>query len=245
MKIDAFIFCYNEEKMIRHTLDHYSSFCDRITIMDNYSNDETITIITNEYQNVKITSFETNNQCREDIQTNLKNNCWKKSKADYVIVCDMDELLYSDNFNLALEKLNKYKPSVCSVIGYEMFSKKFPRNYNKSIIKQIKYGIRNYMFDKTILFSPKYVKEINYDYGAHTCNPKFKNKYRKNPLVEFKLLHYKYLDRKALIDKHKKYACRLSDINIKREWGVEYLDGENHINDKFKKAKKHAFKIIP
>jgi len=245
MKIDAFIFCYNEEKMIRHTLNHYSKFCDKITIMDNYSNDETISIITNEYQNVKIIPFDTNNQCREDIQTSLKNNCWKKSKADYVIVCDMDELLYSDNFSLELEKLNKYKPSICCMIGYEMYSNKFPTNYSKSIFEQIKYGVRNYRFDKTIIFSPKYVKEINYDYGAHTCNPELKNRYKKNQLIEFKLLHYKYLDRKALIDKHKKYACRLSEINIKQSWGIEYQDGENHIKNKFKKAKKHAFKIIP
>ncbi len=179
MNIDAFIFCYNEEKMIRHTLNHYSKFCDKITVMDNCSNDETIAIITNEYRNVKIISFETNNQCREDIQTNLKNTCWKKSKADYVIVCDMDEFLYSDNFNLEFEKLQKYKPSVCSIIGYEMFSKKFPAKYNKSILEQVKYGVRNYRFDKTILFSPKYIKEINYDYGAHTCNPEFKNRCKK------------------------------------------------------------------
>ncbi len=68
---------------------------------------------------------------------------------------------------------------------------------------------------------------------------------KKNHLIEFKLLHYKYLDRKAIVEKHKKYASRLSDINIKQSLGIEYQDGENHINEKFKYAKKHAFKIIP
>ena len=157
----------------------------------------------------------------------------------------MDEILYSDNLDLEFEKLKKYKPSVCSVIGYEMFSNKFPANYNKSIFEKVKYGVRNYRFDKTIIFSPKYVAEINYSYGAHTCIPKLKKKYKKNHLVEFKLLHYKYLNKKALIDKHEKYACRLSDINIKNTWGKEYLDGKNHIDNKFKNAKKHSFKIIP
>jgi len=231
--------------MIRHTLNHYSKFCNKITIMDNYSNDKTISIITHEYPNVKITYFDTNNEFREDIQTSLKNTCWKKSKADYVIVCDMDELLYSDNLNLILEKLKKKKPSICSVIGYDMYSKKFPTNYKKSIFEQVKFGVRNQMFDKSIIFSPKYVNDINYNYGAHLCEPDLKHRYKDQYLIEFKLLHFKFLNINSLIEKHKKYVSRLSAINIEREWGVEYLDGENHINNKFLKAKTHAFKIIP
>jgi len=245
MKIDAFIFCYNESNMIRHTLNHYSRFCDQITILDNHSDDNCISIIKKEYKDVIIRKFETNNQCREDIQTNLKNNCWKNSTADYVIVCDMDEFLYSENMDLELKKLEKYKPSICSCIGYEMFSDNFPGQYNQLIFEQVKLGVRNYRFDKTIIFSPKDITEINYDFGAHSCRPKLKTKHTKDYLVEFKLLHYKYLDKKIVIDRHKNYVNRLSNINIFKLWGKEYLQGRKHINKMFRKAQKHSFKVIP
>ncbi|WP_250433011.1 glycosyltransferase family 2 protein [Hanstruepera flava] len=245
MKISAFILCYNESLMIRHTLNYYTTFCSEITILNNNSSDNSIEIVKTEYPNVKIKNFGVENSFREDTQTELKNNCWKNSDADYVIVCDMDEFLYSDDLESKLNLLDKQRPAICSVIGYEMFSKKFPKNYNESLLDQVKYGIRNYRFDKSIIFNPKKIKNINYDFGAHTCLPEFYDKKAEDILIEFKLLHFKYLSKKYLYRKHLNYTNRLSITNIINEWGAEYREGKKHIDNKFKIAKKHIFKIIP
>ncbi|WP_418510883.1 glycosyltransferase family 2 protein [Corallibacter sp.] len=245
MKISAYILCFNESLMIRHTLNYYSNFCTEITVLNNNSTDDSIEIITNEYPDVKIKNFGEPNLYREDIQTDIKNNCWKESDADYVIVCDMDEFLYAENLPEKLKLLEEQKPAICSVIGYEMFSKKFPKDYKISLLDQVKYGVRNYRFDKTIIFSPKKVKNINFDYGAHSCDPEFYTSGNQDILFEFKLLHFKYLSKKYLYRKHLKYMKRMSKINIVNRWGAEYTEGKKHIDKKFKLAKKHLFKIIP
>lgn len=244
MFIEAFILCYNESKIIRHTLNYYSKFCDRITVLDNYSNDKSLKIIKNEYPDVIIKQFGAS-EYREDILTETRNNCWKGSTADYVIMCDTDEFLYADNLIEQLERLKQKKPAICPVIGYEMFSEDFPKAYSKPITDSVKYGIRNYRFDKSIIFSPKKVKNINFDVGAHSCNPEFYEGENKSELVEFKLLHFKYLSRKYLYDKHAHYLKRQSKINLFYKWGKEYSEGKAHIDKKFEEANKHLLKIVP
>lgn len=246
MIIDAYILCFNEKLMVRHTLNYYLTFCNTVTILDNYSTDKTLQIIKSEYPQVVVTQFDTKGEAREDIQTELKNNCWKNNTtADYVIVCDMDELLYAQNIHQKIEELKKYQPAICVVTGYEMFSKRFPKKYKKSIIEQVKMGVKNNRFDKTIIFSPKKVKEINYDFGAHNCYPELYKKGVVDYIVEFKLLHFKFVGRNQLIRKHKKYQKKLSKVNHANGWGIEYLKGAKYIKKAFKKAKKHKFKIVP
>lgn len=244
MFIEAFILCYNESKIIRHTLNYYSKFCDQITILDNYSNDKSLAIIKSEYPNVIIKQFGAQNY-REDILTVTRNNCWRNSTADYVIICDTDEFLYAENLEEKLELLKQKMPAICPVIGYEMFSDDFPKDYKKPITDSVKYGIRNYRFDKSILFSPKKVKNINYDVGAHSCEPEFYSDEEVSELIEFKLLHFKYLSRKYLYIKHGKYMKRQSKINLFYKWGNEYNEGKKHIDEKFENAKKHLLKILP
>lgn len=244
MFLEAFILCYNESKIIRHTLNYYSKFCDQITVLDNYSNDDTLSIIKSEYPKVIIKQFGAQN-FREDILTETRNTCWKNSIADYVIICDTDEFLYADNLSEKLELLKLKRPAICSVIGYDMFSDKFPVDYTKPITETVKYGVRNYRFDKSIIFSPKKVKYINYDVGAHSCNPKFYPGNKASELVEFKLLHFKYLSKKYLYTKHSNYVKRQSKINLLYKWGKQYSEGKKHIDKKFKKAKKHLLKILP
>lgn len=245
MKISAFILCFNESLMVRHTINYYSKFCSEITILNNNSNDNSVEIIKKEYPEVKIKNFGIENSYREDILTEIRNSCWKASEADYVIVCDMDEFLYADDLDNTLKLLDKYRPALCSVVGYEMFSKKFPKNYNISLIDQVKVGVRNYRFDKTIIFNPKKVKHINYDYGSHSCMPEFYDKKIEDRLIEFKLLHFKYLGKSYLYNKHLSYMKRLSKINIINKWGAEYKEGKKHIKRKFRIIERHAFKIIP
>lgn len=228
MKIEAHILCYNEEKMVRHTLNHYFTFCDEIIIHDNESNDKTLDIIEKEYPHVKVEQFKSNNQCREDVQTSLRNNCWKDSKADWVIVCDMDEFIYQKNMREFLEIIKNYP--LPKIEGYNMFSDTFTSNYNELITKQIKYGVRAFNFDKQIVFNPKKVKEINFTLGSHGCSPElYKNDTITRPSNPLYLLHYKYLGEQYLVNKHKEYASRLSTFNMSNLCGCEYLKGVEHI----------------
>jgi len=243
MKIEAFILCYNEEKMIRYTLAHYLNFCDKVTIIDNYSTDNTISIIEKEFpKRVNIIQYDSNNKLNDSAYTYIKNNCWKQSQADWVIVCDMDELLHYNKQGVSIIDFLKAF-SDCPIImpyGFNMFSETFPEEYSKPITSIIKKGVYAKNFEKQILFQPKMLQEINYGPGAHYCNPIIKKEYQLNLSYRsehLKLLHYKYIGIDYLIQKHEQYANRLSDYNKVNHFGAEYIKGKQHVIDCFNEIK--------
>lgn len=244
LAVEAFILCWNEEKMIRHTLNHYQKFCNKITIIDNCSTDDSVNIallsaMAQQGTNIEIKQFETKEQIRDDAYLHIKNTIWKNSTADYVIVCDMDELLYHTNIIEQLNIAKKNKVGIIPVNGYNMVSDTFPENYLIPITQQVNTGVRAFNFDKSIIFSPQIIDEMLYGPGAHTCNPIYKKDTPKITHNEtFKLLHYKYLGYDYLLNKHEQYAKRLSEYNKKNNFGGEYLKGEQHVKECFSILKK-------
>ena len=230
--IEVYLLCFNEEKIILHTLNYYSQICNKIIIIDNHSTDDSLNLA-RKFKNVKFRQLDSGYEFIEDRLTESRNNCWKESTADYVIVCDMDEFLYDENL---LEKLALAKEQgiiMPMIIGYNMMSDNFPSNYNKLITEQVKYGFRSTRFDKKIIFDPKRVKEINYRPGAHLSYPVFYENNIVDPLMELKLLHYKYLGKEYLYKKHKGYVDRMSETSKEKRHGYEYLEGKEHINNVF------------
>lgn len=244
MKIEAYILCYNEERMIRHTLNYYSTFCQKITVFDNNSLDNSIRILEKYYPNVYVEFFNTRGEYREDVLIHIRNNCWKNSTADYVIVCDMDEFLYSDNIQTSLELLKANNVIIPIVYGYNMVSAVFPNNYDIPITDQVKTGVRDRFFDKSIIFSPTLLKEINFGPGSHFCSPVLAIESRIDYHFAFKLLHYKYLSKEHLYQKHKSYNDRMSEINKQRGYGEEYMLGDKYIDDKFANSFNYLYKVI-
>lgn len=241
--IELYLLCFNEEKMILHTLNYYSRICSKIIIIDNQSSDNSIRLAS-DYNNIEFRYLDSGNEFIEDKLTEAKNNCWKKSTADYVIVCDMDEFLYDEQLLEKLVMAKEQKIIMPAVIGYNMISDVFPINYESLITEQVKYGVRSERFDKQIIFDPKKVKEINYRPGAHLCQPLFYENRVETSKMELKLLHYKYLGKDYLYKKHKGYANRMSKISKDKKHGAEYLEGESHI-DTFFESSKFLEKIIP
>ena len=162
--IHAYFLCFNEEYILPHLLRYYTNFCDKVTILDNNSTDKSEEII-NQYPNVIIEKWDSNNEVRDDLYLNLKNNVWKKSIgiADYVIVGDADEFLYHDDIlNFLLKSKNNgytiFKPEGYHMIGDEdlILSKE------DNIFEKVKYGIRGESNDKLMIFDCNKIKEINY-----------------------------------------------------------------------------------
>lgn len=240
MKIEAYIISYNEEKMIRHTLNHYTSFCAKVFLYDNQSSDRTKDLAL-AYPDVEIREFDTRNFFSDREHLKIKNHVWKNSNADFAIVCDMDELLFSDHLQENLELLKAQQVTLPTVHGFNMYCEQFPHDYDIPIFDQVKTGVRATHFDKQIIFNPRRIKEINYSPGCHHCEP-IGVKIRNNKIV-LKLLHYKYLDKDALQRKHAQNSARLSQDNMKHGWGIEYLN-KDHVEASFEILKEKSSKII-
>ncbi|HHP7242332.1 MAG TPA: glycosyltransferase family 2 protein [Cyclobacteriaceae bacterium] len=243
LKIHLYTFCYNEERIIPYFLSHYLSFVEKIIVLDNHSSDASVALF-QKHRNIFIKRYNSNNQYREDIKQNLSNSIWKKSRgyADFVIVCDIDEILYHPRLSVILSTMKNKGYTVLKPYGFDMISNNFPTT-KKNIYDEIKEGKRDRMFDKIALFNPDAIKETNYYPGAHAAIPEGKVKIYKND-PELKLLHYRYLGIDYILDKHKSRAERMSTINRQNNWGYQYLYGEEKQRLIFQKVFNERTKVL-
>lgn len=242
--VHLYALCWNEEKMLPFMFQHYEPFVDEFIIYDNYSDDQSERII-NTHPNAVLKKFSMGGQINDYVYQEIKNNCWKKSrsKADFVIVCDTDELLYNNNILNMLMTLKSQRFSIVKPFGYNMYSMDYP-NFapDHPITDQVRRGVREPMFDKCILFDPHAIVEMNYKPGAHECHPWGRVKWYRDEDV--KLLHYKNIGLEQLIERNRLYASRLSKENIENNYGAEYLKNEQLIIREFKDYERCATDII-
>lgn len=241
MKIEVYAICYNEELMLPYFIRHYSQFAD-IIIYDNYSTDKSEEIAIN--AGAKVIKYDTNNQIRDDIYLSIKNNCWKSSKADWVIVCDVDEFVYHIDLVDLLENTNTM---VYDLEMYNMYSLNFPTT-DGQIYDEVKYGVpfvpSSGRSNKSLLFKPSKVREINYTPGCHTSSPRGDEDININRTSDIKFLHMRFLSKEYVIHRNSKYRERLSDINKKNGWGYDYLYSSEKISLLFDEEYEKIKKII-
>jgi glycosyltransferase involved in cell wall biosynthesis len=226
MKIDIFATCYNEEIILPYFLKHYKKFARNITIYNNMPTDNSVDIM-NKY-GVNVIPFDTNGKFEESTLINIRNTCWKGSDADWVIVCDTDELIYHENI---IEVLSNTHANHIVTEGYEMMSETLPTTEGQ-IYEELKIGYFKVDYSKPCLFKPSEITDINFAPGSHTATPTGNN------LISIddsgiKLLHYKYLNREILIKKYEHYKIRQSDEMKRNGWGNYQMWDANVINSQF------------
>lgn len=219
--VDVFAICYNEEHILQSFIDHYkNNFNANITFYDNESNDNSVNIIRENECNLY--SFPTDGKMDELTLIAIKNQCWKKSTADFVIVCDADEFL---------EVLTDIEG--CTMIktrGFDMIG---------DIDSRL--GVYNQLYSKYIMFSPKHIEQINYNPGCHTCNPI--GKIIENETYAL-LLHRKYISEKHIINRYKKYSQRNSELNRNSGFCLHYdKNTENEVKHMFDELRNTAQQI--
>ena len=235
--------CWNEERFLPFMLEHYRTWVDHFHIYDNGSTDNTLHILSDHPQ-CSFQHFDSNG-FNDRIHIDIKNECWKKSrgKADYVIVCDIDELLYHPNMVRLLDNMRRHRYSIVKPQGYDMYHATYPAyDQEPQITAQIKTGIRADKYSKCILFDPYRIVDIHYEPGCHQCHP--------TGIVHYcddkgcKLLHYKNLGLDYLLNRTHQLAARLSDENLQAHYGCEYLSDEQALVTVFQQNLQDSQTII-
>lgn len=169
--------------------------------------------------------------------TALKNSMWIGSKADWVIVCDIDELVYHPDMRDFLAA--KCDWTVLQPFGWNMWSAKFPST-SKQLWQEVQFGFRDYLFDKLTVFNPQAVKTINYTPGGHTACPVGDVRLYRNP--QLKILHCKHLGWEYLTKRYKLLDAAAT-ADKKRGWAVHYTNPPNkeEFIAKLKTAKRVVF----
>ncbi len=211
---------WNEEELMPIFLNHYEKICDKIIVYDNESDDRTAEIC-DSHPLVERRVYKTDGQIRDDIYLDIKNNSWKDYRYyDWVCVLDLDEFIYHPNLHYFLESCKRKGISIPQTNGYSMWSEDLPDS-KENIWEVSSKGIRDTWYDKTPIFDPKLIQDINFKHGCHACFPSGSIVYDKYP--ELKLLHYKNIGGWERLEKRRKlYENRLSDINKEKKWGHNY-----------------------
>jgi hypothetical protein len=231
--VTIYTITYNEEIMIEFFINHYRNIfpnCN-IVIYDNYSTDNTVSIAKD--LGCEINYYDSNNNLSDSKFLEIKNNCWRDSKTDWVIVCDCDELIQINEEDLINESKNG--TTLFKFKGFNIMNTEDDLD-----LESLSYGFADTMYDKVILFNKSKISNINYNPGCHLAYPTGDVSYSKSI---YNLLHYKYLGVKYTVDRYKIFAERLSDENLRYGWSTHYLTKENKIVDIYKNNKENLIRV--
>lgn len=216
--IDLYASCWNEERVIPFFLRHYEPIVDRIVIFDDGSNDRSLELL-KASPKVELRQLK-RGESSILMQTEEMNHCWKESRgrADWVIICDMDEHIYHHKELCGyLAQCKANGSTILNPVGVDMVSVDFPAP-DVVLSEAIRSGVRSFLLDKKAVFNPNEVDEINYGPGRHAADPLGRLIFP--PKREVKLLHYKALGFDYLLDRTQQLRERKTSFDLERGWGL-------------------------
>ena len=119
-KIHAYVVCWNEMDNIPFVVDYWKRFAERVIVYDNGSDDGSVEYLT-QYPWIEVRQFKTNG-FDDTANMNIKNSCWKESIgiADFVVVSDLDECLYSPVLESELDYMKANDITICGPRQYAL-----------------------------------------------------------------------------------------------------------------------------
>jgi len=219
MKIIAIAPCWNEALLLPFYLRHYERFCDHIVVYDNESSDGSMDILL-AHPKVELRKLQTGNEYDENSIIALKTAAYQeqRGKADWVIVGDVDELLWHRDMASFLAGCKGRGENLIRTEAYEMVSETSP-NSDRQIWEQITQGIPNPRYSKRCCFAPDL--NVVWALGCHSASvtPAPRESGQVLPLLHFKFVGREYAKaRYAALDARRSKAMRDSALGI--HWAV-------------------------
>ena len=252
--IYTYIFCWNEERILPFTLDHYEQFSDRIFLLDNYSTDKSVEIA-NKYDKVTVIPF----SCQEEDtydeyeSANLRSTIYKDEtygfnatdKADWAILVDADEFIYHPDIEVILKGYKEQGVGVPRIAGYDMYAKEFPKYKKGTLITQkVKLGRESLTECKPVIIDPDNV-DVKFSVGAH-FHSQATGRVLPSMYPDIKLLHYKNLGKEYVTNRYKQLSKRSSCTNKENKFGEHWYSIRCHkgMQDGFDDMMKDVKKVI-
>lgn len=245
MRIDVYCLCKNEIKLAPFYIDYWKALAEDVNVYvyDGLSSDGTRELFS-KYDWIHIVDFEPD-ALDDNAHVQLKNNCWKQSrgKADFVMVCDFDETIFSWNVDILRERLHQMKEDGYTVLlplSFNLIPDKFPEYEEGKYLHELaEYGFNDYVWEsKPILFDPNNIKEYNVVHGGHAAHPSGNVKwFISNDLY---LIHSKFVG-------YDYYEERIKN-RVVSEWNLTHgIDGETKLTtermkEEFNKRREKRFK---
>lgn len=178
---------HNEALMMPYWMRHYATFCDRLIVYDDRSDDGTqkiAAVLGADLRAYPGSGF-------DDIEmVQFANNTYREAEghADFVIWVDADEFLYDPNMRARLERFTAEGITLPLVQGYAMIGNA-PPSGDGQIYDEIALGFAHDRYSKPCILRPNI--DLRWDVGKHWA--KVNGNAKTNSDDPLKLLHYRYL----------------------------------------------------
>jgi glycosyltransferase involved in cell wall biosynthesis len=218
MNIEVYCLANNEEKLMPYYMRHYSQFA-KVILLDNNSTDRTVEIAKS--LGAEIRTLNIPDEINDQLFVAIRNECWKGSKADWMMWADADEFIYHPNL---LDILQTTSATAILPAFYNMYSGMFPTTEGQ-IYEEVQYGSRwggeENIYGKVNIFKLPDITEINYNPGCHHVD--LRGNVILDTHTEIKTLHMRNLSREFVIARNQRNSRRLGALNRKNGWGT-YVD---------------------
>lgn len=219
--------------MLPFLFRHYDNLVQRYVVYDDGSTDNSLDILRSNTK-VDLRPMPEHSDPQSRIASNLAllDHCWKESRgvADWVIVTDVDELLFHPDIARYLGRCKRHGVTIIPALGYEMMSDEFPPQ-DVSICHAVTMGAPCFMSSKMNIFSPNEIVKTNFAPGRHCAVPE--GVVLAPPRDELLLFHYKYLDFERIRRRHQQYLTRQKSKDFAMGWGIQYGWSEEELRQKW------------
>jgi glycosyltransferase involved in cell wall biosynthesis len=231
MSIDLYAACWNEERIIPFFLRHYEPLVDRIIIYDDDSSDRSVELLRGSPK-VEIRPLQRGAQSYLDAHLTLFETCWRESRgrADWVCFVDLDEFLFHPDWHRYLAGQKEAGVTIIQALGFDMVSENFPPA-GTPLATGLTRGRRDLHFDKTVLFAPDAIEQINHTTGRHRCAPVGRIVLPTEYALQ--LRHYKNLGLEYVLARTHDLAGRVNSDDLARGWSAHYLRDDDSIRAHF------------
>jgi glycosyltransferase involved in cell wall biosynthesis len=224
--VDVFTMGWNEEKVLPHFIDHYKKFCRNVTFYNNCSTDNSVEICKSNGVEVINTGLDEINEFK---YCEIKQNSYKNSDADFVIVVDTDEFVYHPDIIILLENYKNSGVTLPKTRGYTMSTNDGYPEVGQ-IINKIKRGIPSINYAKRCIFNPKL--DIKWAVGCHKLIS-VDGKVKESDQEDLSVLHYKFIDRQEIHSKKLAYSRRMSEQNKTYGFATHYNNYDYNETEKW------------
>lgn len=136
MKVCWIVLCFNEMDILPFVRKYWERVADKVVVFDNHSTDGSIEYL-KKIPYVELRHFETNGQ-NDIIQKQIKEQAYLefKDQFDFIIISDMDEVFYFNNFTGALDKMIEENANVLATPIYSLCEDNKPTPEEDKLLHQ-------------------------------------------------------------------------------------------------------------
>ena len=231
MVIWLYCFFGNEAKLMPYFIRHYAPIVDRMIMLDSGSTDGSADIL-RAIPNVTVEKSKLGDSIDSiPASSYLSEKCKEaRGKADYVIVVDFDEFLYSSAPLRELIAYYKQRHGIKAIKaqGYQMVNDLFPE-LDAPLTELVRLGVRDREYDKMAIFDP--VLDVRWSPGRHNYSFADRTVAIKSYI---KLLHYRYLGEEYFVSRNAHNQARRSEAEIAS--GRGYQVSPDYVKGKYSLA---------